>query len=478
MRRDTRVIHLRLALCCAGLGAAVTPAAADDLFSGLQAPHAVWSAFGGATYTDDATRLANGPSDTIAVAGVGGSLYRDSGRLRADLDGSVHYEDYLHGTYPSHVIGQLQANASYALRPEQVLWVLQDVYGQLNANTLQPSTPQNRINANTFSTGPDAYLNLGGGLALNLGARYSQGDYQSAAAAPLNDRRVTANAGLERRLSSDGRLSLNASGTRVEYREPGAPSYDIREYFARYQARGPRTGVALEAGTTTLTENNARVNDPLLRLTFFRRLSPFWNLNLGAGSEFRNTSSALQGALANRTVVNGQVAPGTVVGDPSRPGAPVVDVNLSRNAFRDTYGRASLGFVARRTSLSFSGGLGRERYQFSTVNLDRNTSNLGVTATRQLRPSLGLHAAVTVVRREPSASLPGDRTNNADLGLDWRSGSLLAWTLAYHREQRSADTGGFAYHENRIYLGFTLGPPKPALTTPGVGPAGGRQLTP
>jgi hypothetical protein len=33
-------------------------------------------------------------------------------------------------------------------------------------------------------------------------------------------------------------------------------------------------------------------------------------------------------------------------------------------------------------------------------------------------------------------------------------------TLAYRREDRSADVGGYAYKANMVYLGLSYGPPK------------------
>jgi hypothetical protein len=49
---------------------------------------------------------------------------------------------------------------------------------------------------------------------------------------------------------------------------------------------------------------------------------------------------------------------------------------------------------------------------------------------------------------------------------------MLAVDLLYHREERTADAGGFPYTVNRIYLALSYGPPKRGFSfQPTGGPA-------
>jgi hypothetical protein len=446
------------ALIVGGIAAAAS-AAADDLFAGLQTPHTSWSMFAGASRTDNATLVANNAmSDTIATAGVNGSLYRDTGRLRADLGGSVRYEDYLHHTFTSHTLGSLVGTASYAIVPDRLDWVLQDTYGQVGTNPLAPTTPTNRINVNAVSTGPDARLHLGGATELLISGRYAQTDFESIAnARQVNDRQVTGQLGLLERLSRSSSVSLNVSGSRVEYPVAGSPSYNQDALYGRFDSRFERGGVALDLGVSQLRENGTSVRAPVAHLTLFRRLTPSWNVNVTAGTDFRNSGQAFQAAFTGKTVVNGQLVPGRPPGTGAQPGAGVADVNLTQTPFRSSSGSVAFDYVRPRSTFGVSAGVIRERYQFGGSGLDRNLAQSSATFTRRMRPTLDFHATANYWRREPQPGLPADRTWTSDVGLDWRAGGRLGVTLAYFHQDRSVDAGGFGYRENRVYLGLSYG---------------------
>lgn len=440
-------------------------AAADDLYQGLQTPHTSWSLFAGAAYTDNAALVAgNTTSDTIAIGGVNGSLYRDTGRLKADVDGSVQYEDYLDHTFTSQTLGQLVGAASYAIVPDRFNWVLQDTYGQVTVDPLLPPTPANRINANFVSTGPDGFLRLGGSTELLLGARYGESDFQSNPVAQVSDRTVTGNLGLLERLSPTSSVSLNASAAHIEYQAPGSPAYDQDELYGRFFSRSQRGGVSLDLGVTELRESGSSVYDPLVRLTLFHRLTTSWNLNLGVGTQFSNSGQAFQSAFTGITVVNNQTVPGGLVGLGPQPGAGVADVILAQTAFRDDYGTVGFDFVRPRTSFGVSGTLTRQRYQFGGAGQDRDLVDGSAHFTRRLRQTLDFHATASYERLTPQGALPGYRSWVGDTGFSWRPGALLAVTLSYHLQDLTTDVGGAPFRVNQVYLGLSYGPPKPHVS--------------
>jgi hypothetical protein len=465
--------QLLLLTCLAAAGAA----SAEDFYSSYRLPHADWSLFAGVNRTDNATLTANGPSDTIATAGFGGSLYRDSAQLKADLDGVAYYEDYLGGTFGSSWLGNFRGRASYEFIPESFSWVAEDAFGQVNANPLLPTTPANRVNGNFFSTGPDGYVRFTSDLGLTLGARYAQSNFQSNPYAQVDDHRLTGNVGLVKHLSQLTAISLNATASRVEYQVPGHPGFDQAEFFGRYESRSARSGLTLDAGTSKLRDSvtGSDVQDPVVRLSVFHRLTPSWNVNLSAGQQYQNTATALQSAVNSTQVVNGQVSPPATRGPPTGAGGPTADVLLNQSPYQSQYLTLAFDFVRPRTTFDLHGRFERQRYQFAEAGLDRDLRGGGMRFSRQLRPALAFTAGADYESRAPLAGQPGDRTKYADLGLEWRLGAMLAATLAYHREDREADTGGYAYAVNRLYLGVTYGPqrhgtmsPPPAQAAPAV----------
>jgi hypothetical protein len=464
-------------LLLTGLAAAAA-ASAEDYYSSYRLPHADWSLFAGANFTDNATLAANGPSDTIATAGFGGSLYRDGPQLKADLDGVAYYEDYLGGTFSSSWLGNFRGRASYAFVPDSFSWVAEDAFGQVSANPLLPTTPANRVNGNFFSTGPDGYLRFSSDFGLTLGARYAQSNFQSNPYAQVDDQRLTGNLGLVKHLSQLTAISLNATASRVEYQVAGHPGFDQAEFFGRYESRSARSGLTLDAGTSKLRDSvtGSDVQDPVVRLNVFHRLTPSWNVNLSAGQQYQNTASALQSAVNSTQVVNGQVVPPTSGGPPTGAGGPTVDVLLNQSPYQSQYLTLGFDFVRTRTTFDLHGRFERQRYQFAAAGSDRDLRGGGVRFSRQLRPALAFRASADYESRAPLAGQPGDRTKYADIGLEWRLGAMLAANFAYHREDREADTGGVAYAVNRLYLGLSYGPPKhgtlaqPAPASVTVGP--------
>ena len=350
-QHSSRRAALAGAVFCGAMAAG--PAGADDIYSGLRdAAHVVVAARGRAAYRCQRRTLEpGGPSDTIATAGVDASVYRDTGHLKLDFDGSLRYEDYLDHTYPSHTLGQLVGTAQYAFVPDRFVWMLQDTYGQTTINPEAPTTPQNRINANYVSTGPDAALPLGNSLDLLLGARYAQANFQSNPVAQVDNDTVSGNLGLRERLSPTSSLSINATASRLDYQDTPLPGYDQQSLYGRFDARSARGGLALDLGASQLKQNGQTVRDPLARLTLFHRLTPSWNVNLAVSSEFQNSAQALQSALSNARVLNGQLVNGATAPAGGPPGSAVADINLTQAPFRSDSARLAFDFVRPRTYL-------------------------------------------------------------------------------------------------------------------------------
>jgi hypothetical protein len=446
-----------------------TGAAADDVYQPFAAPHATWSIFGGAMRTDNATLSAGGPSDTVATAGLGVSLYRDSGYLRADVEGSALYEDYHDHTYPSHVLGSLVGTAALTLIPGRLVWVLQDTFGQTNVNPLQPTTPTNRINANYVATGPDADVRLADATDLLIGARFAEANFQTNPFARVDDHSWFGTLGVREALTPSSSASLNIAASRVSYPNPTEPSYDQQDLYARYNTHSDRGGLAIDLGVSQLHDIGGTVHVPLARLGLFRSLTPSWNINIKGGSEFQNSGQALQSSFGDVRVINGQLVSGPAIGTGELPAGTVADINLSKVPFRSEFVKMAIDFVRPRTTLDLSGRTGHERYQAGARDLDRNTTEVGAAFTRLMRPTLEFHISGSYEHRTPLAALPADRTTSGRAGFNWRAGSLLAVTLAYAHEARSTEAGGAPYTVNLIYLGFAYGPPKPhvAFSTPG-----------
>ncbi|MBS0394456.1 MAG: outer membrane beta-barrel protein [Proteobacteria bacterium] len=463
-----------VALC--GTLAAASGARADIGLGDVPLPRSNWTLFTGATRTDNATLSQGGPSDTIATAGGSLDFFRDTDRLHADINGVLSTDKYLDNSFPTYVRGRLIANTAYQFIEERLSWTATDTYGQVNADPLAPAVPTNLVNANVFATGPDARIPLAAATDLALGARYSQTDFGRNATVEVNDRRYSGNVGVIHRLSAATAVSINASASRTDYRTEGSPSYDETEAFLRLQFRRARTDFTLDAGAAELKERDSTVHDPLLRATLLRQMTPSSSVYLEVGSEFQDAGLAFQSALTGKELNGGQLYYGNGPGGVNNGaiGTLPADVILTQNALRADYARISLDYTRQRTGFDVTAGERRERYQFGGADFDRNIFLATALITRQFRPTLDGHILVTYMRRSPEGAQPADRTKQGEAALEWKPGSMLTVTLAYQRDDRSADVGGFAYVDNRVFLGLTFrgGAQPQAPGGPGAAPVG------
>jgi hypothetical protein len=352
--------------------------------------------------------------------------------------------------------------------PEYLDWVLQDSYGQLAANTLLPTTPANRINGNVGSTGPDANIPLGDAFDVTLGGRYSQSNFQRNPLIPeIDSRSVSGHMGFVDHLSTTSSVSLNVSTMHLDYLAAGVVGYDQDDAFVRYELKTRRSGLSLDVGASEVKDAGVTSHDPLLRLTFYRRLTPSWNINLSGSRQFENTGQAFANDLTSVHVVDGQVVPITT----GAPGQPVLpgSLSLGQAPFRNDAANLSFSFVRPRTQFDIGGGYTKIVYPFASSGLDFTYTQTNADFMRRLRPTLNFRASAAYVKQSPEGTQPSNRTTTASAGFDWHPGALLGLTLNYTHLDRTSDAGGVSFVENMVYVGITYGPPKPGIQFAPVG---------
>lgn len=432
---------------------------AQSVFDGFALPRSTWSVYGGATHTDNATLAPGGPSDTIVSAGFAGAFFKDTGRLRANVRGAAQYEEYVDGTFDSDVLASLNATAQYAFVPDRFTWMVEDTYGQVASNTFQPATPSNRTNVNFFSTGPDFVLRFGAASGVRVDARYARTDYESG---NIDDQRYSGTVGVFRQLSAAATVSLNAGAQRVEYQSNPVSGYDTQEYYARLESRRTRYALALDVGQTQVHDQGESQSTPLVRLTAYRRLSPSWNLNVAASSEYRNSGDITRAALGQGRIVNGEV----VYADPTLTGILAANTTLVNRPVRYESLRAGLDFARVRTTLGATASAGRERYQFGGQTLGRREWRVGANATRRLRPTLRADLAFDYVKRTFTALDQGDADRNASLTVSWDLSSRLSTNFGVRYQRRESDLNAFSFSAKMVYIGVTYGPGRPGPQAP------------
>ena len=386
--------------------------------------------------SDNLTRVPfNEVAENIATAGLQFSLDRAGSRLNAEMDGNLRYFDYLDNTYDNELTGRFDGTVAFGIVPERLNWVVEDSYGQSLIDVFAVPTPSNREGINFFSTGPDLLFNFGANGFARLFGRYAATSYE---VTPLDGNRRQVGLSAGRRLAGSGALSLNLVGERLVYDNSLLnPGYDREQVFVRYETRGARTRVSLDAGYTRITDLAYTNGGASVQLDVSRSVSASSRLVFSGGVRITDSSDRFR--MAEIGAISG---------------AQTSVISATPEVFENRFARIGWEFSRNRTSLGLSASFNDDVYERSTT-LGRTRTIAEFNFRRQLT-------------RAFSARVLGSYTNekhdavNADFS-EWRAGLGFRVTLGRSvfvnlegdRYKRTADDAAREYSENRAFL--TLG---------------------
>lgn len=392
-----------------------------------------WSVSAGAGYTDNATRVTtNEVSDTILSAGGTLSLDHEGSRLMTRIRGDGQFLHYTDNTYSDDFLGALDALLRFGIVPDRFLWVVQDNFGQVAGDPLTPVTPENRYNANVFSTGPDLRFRAGSANEFRVGGRYSMSDFQGNSR--VDTTRWSADVAFVRLMSAASTMQLVASAYRTEFDQPGNPHYSVPSVYGRLEHKSLRQTLAVDLGATRMKVGGEYDTMPLLHVDWKRQLSPFLSLDVMLGNEYRNTTDQFVAA-----------------GDLPVPPEGTQDVPLTDTAYQSTTASAALRMSRPRTTLWVGAGYDNEDYK-SLNTADRKSYNVGAGGSRRFTEHLTGLLDVHYEKREFSDVFGNDETTWVSARLEWRAGRATYLTLGWRGEDRSSTGTSGQYRENAVYL--------------------------
>ncbi|MGE0030122.1 MAG: outer membrane beta-barrel protein [Steroidobacteraceae bacterium] len=371
-------------------------------------------------------------SETILTTGVEMAVQREEGRLHANVDVDLSYNDYLDNAYDGEVTGMANADFRYLIVPGRFEWVLTDSFGQSEIDPFAASTPDNRENINYLTTGPDFTLRLGSVGSLTLFGRYSATQFEDS---NFDDERLLGGLSLGRDLSARSNVSLNVTAERVEFDDVTAGSnYDRQSAFLAYEIEGARTTIGAEAGYSEIHDEGTTSSSPLFELNILRNLSQRSALTFRGGVRSSDAASALRA--------------GNELGG-GAPGGP--DHTSSADPFETR--NASLGwqFTTLRTQFNLSAGFEEDRYE-SDDQLDRQRQYFQASASRQITPRLTLRASGSIYSSDYDNSNQDDDETQLGLYLSWNASGRFFVELEIENFNRDSSNDLSEYNETRAFL--------------------------
>ena len=433
--------------------------------SGTADAYIDWSLNGQVGYDDNPGRVEHGAQGST-TAYVGATVAVDESRPRLDttIGANIGYLDYLQGGYTGQVNGSASVDIRYALVPKVLFWTVDDHFGQGTANVLAPASPENRIQVNTFTTGPTLVLPLNSVTRVRADARVGF-DTFSDETLP-NDTRYTGSLALIRQLTPLSDLSLNGDYTKVSYRYgsgdytgqfPGETSaalesygdYDRESAFVRYETSNKRTRWNVDLGAARINQDGQTFNSPLVRAAWDHKVSAFWSVNLAGGREYTDGAQAFGTAIDR----SGIPLPNT---PPSGNVYTTQTLPLTNQPMRTDSGRAGIAFVGTRTTFNAGVDVARDRFVLA-IESDDNRTGADFGVTRRLTPYSDLHAGASYQVRQFVGIGESDRTTYGNVLYNYRIDPSFQLYCGYNFEKR-VSTSYYSYTDNRVMIGVRYTP--------------------
>jgi hypothetical protein len=371
-------------------------------------------------------------SQTTAIADLDFGLRQQSARLDAILKGDFGFLRYLQHAYGSELVGRFDGLAHVALISDQLIWTVQDDFGQGQVNPFGAPTPTNRENIDVLNTGPDWTLHFGSTEFATLGARYVRAQYETS---PFDSSTGLVNAAWGADLSSHSRFLLEANTERVSFDNTLLNTdFDRSSADAHYQLHGARTDIVTTLGATLLSRAGESTVGPLLRLDLSRTISSDEKLTMSAGRQLTDASSSFSASQAG--------AIGAITTAPApQTSAP----------YTSTY--ASLGWRWQRvrTSFGLSGNWEQDTYrQQPLANVNRMGGEFALEHKLTRALSVRFSGAFYYADYPHNVFTSYDVFGGA--GLVLRAGRDLEFQLRYANATRFSNLSTAGYTQNVAYL--------------------------
>lgn len=388
-----------------------------------------------AQHTDNVFRTEGaGVADTRTALGFAADIRRDGRMLDYGLRADLDWEHFVDGSYRDSVVGVVDLAADWGTRADPFQWTVRDTFTQSRLDPVANVTPDNLENVNLFSTGPGFNVQLGASGVLRVQGLYSKASYEES---DLDSDTLFASLGVERVLSSRSVVGAYAAASQTEFSQaPSVRDFDVREYFVRYEAEGPRTRISADAGYATLAERAGRSSgSPLLRASLQRRTAGS-TLYARAEQRFASAAQLAQGIGGNATsTANGFGSPLSAAG-----------------ALESRAVAAGILRERPRTSISLEAGWRAESYETDRT-LDRSLLSVQARFTRRLRSTTSLTLSAGF-ESEDAENRQGGKADYTTLAaeLEQRVGRRLRLFLGVDSRSRSGGLVANRYSEASVAL--------------------------
>jgi hypothetical protein len=221
------------------------------------------------------------------------SLTETTAQYVTNLFAELVSTDYKNNITQDENTGSLFGDLLWIFHPGQFEWFTSDTFSQARVDILEGSSPDNRQNANAFSTGPNYYIRLNSRNNLNLTARLEEFTFE---VVDTDNTRGTSSVQWEYRLNTTSTLSLNYAFEAVRYDNNILNSdFDRNDVFFTANFQKGRNTLELEAGVSNVLSDRANDSDAsTYRVALQNERTSTSNIRLEFDKSLTDNSSSLQ----------------------------------------------------------------------------------------------------------------------------------------------------------------------------------------
>lgn len=253
-------------------------------------------------YSDNIQRVVAANSrDEWINSFLAGVAYRENGSaLSVHLQAQAEYRDYTNDIYNDGPLYYADTSLLWRVSPQRLNWIFLDRYDQVTRDTASPDTPDNRVNTNVLSTGPDLFIRLGSVNTLVLGLRYGNASYSEG---DLDNNRYGASVRWLYIANTSMTYSLNYMTEQITYVNDNLYDNRVRnDAYISLERRQARAHITLDLGATQIEQDRAdETSGFLARMTWTQQLTSASSVGLLLGSEYQDAGSALLATATSPT---------------------------------------------------------------------------------------------------------------------------------------------------------------------------------
>lgn len=392
------------------------------------------------TYSDNVRRTSTNPQSEWIHSLIAGLGYRENGpALQANAQLQAEYRDYKYDTYRDGPLYFVDASLLWKIFPERLEWFFVDRYDQVTRDSTLANTPDNLVDANVLSTGPNLFLRFGNVNTLLLGLRYGNASYNDDyPSSNVDNSRYGALVRWLYRMNSATTNSLNYEFQRIKYDEAVLNGdFDKHDLYMRIDWGRAFTQFLLDLGATRVdVANGSDESGHLARLTWSQTLTSESSAGVQLADEYLDSGSALLATATSST--------GTPGAPPSLPVA-----NSLVNDFFYTK-RADVYYDRKGDSGGMKTRIFYRDIDYRTSSFDRHEIGGHVELSYVPFGLLTTTAYFNHTDIEYQSPARNDRDNDIGIRLLFRLSRHLTTTLDAQKAWRFSSDPASEYTDRRI----------------------------